>query len=83
MELLSRIKGKNLMIERVEFANISDGQTHTIEWQCDPNGQIEVLLDEQPRVRLRDSSFRYPFKQLSIRNQGGDFAIVSVSLLGN
>ncbi len=83
MELLSRINGKTRVIERVEFDNISDGQTHAIEWRRDPNGQIETLLDEQPLVRVRDSSFRYPFKQLSIRNQGGDFAIGSVTLHGS
>jgi hypothetical protein len=82
MEILSRINGKTRVIERVEFGNISDGQTHAIEWRRDPNGQIEILLDEQPLVRVRDSSFRYPFKQLSIRNQGGDFAIGSVTLHG-
>ena len=83
MELLSRINGKTRVIERIEFGNISDGQTHAIEWRRDPNGQIEVLLDEQPVVKVRDSSFRYPFKQLSIRNQGGDFAIGSVTLHGS
>ncbi|TVO69543.1 hypothetical protein [Sedimenticola selenatireducens] len=83
MELLSRINGKTRVIERVEFDNISDGQTHAIEWRRDPNGQIEVLLDEQLLVRTRDSSFRNPFTQLSIRNQGGDFAIGSVTLHGS
>lgn len=83
LELLSRINGKTRVIDRVEFGNISDGQTHAIEWRRDPNGQIEVLMDEQPLVRARDHSFRHPFTQLSLRNQGGDFAIGSVTLHGS
>lgn len=83
LELLSRINDRTRVIERLEFDNIGDGQTHAIEWRRDPNGQIEILLDERQLVQVRDHSFRYPFKQLSIRNQAGDFAIGSISLYGN
>lgn len=83
LELVSRINDRARVLENLEFDSISDGQSHALEWRRDPNGQIEILLDEKPLVKVRDHSFRHPFTQLSIRNQAGDFAISSVSLYGN
>ncbi|WP_428622936.1 hypothetical protein [Sedimenticola sp.] len=83
LELLSRINGRTRVIESVAMDSIGDGQTHTIEWRRDPNGQTDVLIDEKPLVRVRDHAFRHPFKQLAIRNQAGDFAVGSVILHGN
>ncbi|WP_321528685.1 hypothetical protein [Sedimenticola selenatireducens] len=83
LELVSRINGRTRVIESMEMDNIGDGQTHAIEWRRDPNGRIEVLLDEKELIQVRDHSFRYPFKQLAIRNQAGDFAVGSITLHGN
>lgn len=83
LELVSKVNGKTRTIESMEMDNIDDGQTHAIEWRRDPNGQIQVLLDEKLLFDVRDHSFRHPFKQLSIRNQAGDFAVASIALHGN
>lgn len=83
LELVSRINGRTRVIESVAMDNIDDGQSHAIEWRRDPAGQIQVSLDQNPLVTVRDNSFRYPFRQLSIRNQAGDFAVASITLHGN
>lgn len=82
LELLSRRSGRTSVIDSVDLDDISDGSSHSLEWRRDANGQIEVLLDETQLMRTRDSSFRYPFKQLSIVNRGGDFAVGSIALHG-
>lgn len=82
LELVSRVSGRTRVIENVEMADIGDGETHSLEWRRDPDGKIQVLLDGDPLVEVRDHSFRYPFTQLSIRNQVGDFAVRRVTLQG-
>ena len=82
LELLSRINGRTRVIDRIALDGLSDGGSHTLEWRRDSNGQIEILVDGARQVLARDQSFRYPFRQLSIRNQSGDFAVASVILHG-
>jgi len=82
LELLSRINGRTRVIDRIALDGLSDGRSHTLEWRRDGNGQIEVLVDGARQVLARDQSFRYPFRQLSIRNQAGDFAVGRVLLQG-
>lgn len=82
MELLSRRSGRTSVIDSVDFDDISDGRSHSLEWRRDANGQVEILLDEKQLMRTRDNSFRYPFKQLSIVNRSGDFAVGNIALHG-
>ncbi|MCW8905652.1 MAG: hypothetical protein OQL28_00255, partial [Sedimenticola sp.] len=82
LELLSRINGRTRVIDRIALDGLSDGRSHSLEWRRDDNGQIEVLVDGTQRVRVRDHSFRYPFRQLSILNRAGDFAVGSILLHG-
>lgn len=82
IELLSRRSGRTGVIDRIDIDDISDGNSHQIQWRRDANGQIEVLLDGNSLIKARDHSFRYPFKQFAITNRRGDFAVAGVNLYG-
>lgn len=82
LELHSMLNGRTRVINGVSIDNISDGLSHTLEWRREASGQIEILLDDKSLFQTRDRSFRYPFKHLAITNQGGDFAVSSISLYG-
>lgn len=82
IELLSRRSGRSSVIDRVDIDDISDGNSHQLQWRRDGNGQIEVLLDDKQLIRARDQSFRYPFKQFSVTNRSGDFAVANVTIYG-
>ncbi|WP_135607016.1 hypothetical protein [Solemya velesiana gill symbiont] len=82
LELLSIRSGRSMITDTVEIADLSDGQSHQLEWRRSPDGQIEILLDGEQLSRTRDNSFRYPFKRFAIANQAWDFAVQSVTLYG-
>ncbi|MES9963112.1 MAG: hypothetical protein ABW116_06205 [Candidatus Sedimenticola sp. 20ELBAFRAG] len=82
LELLSIRSGRRMVIDTVDIADLSDGQSHQLEWRRAGSGQIEILLDGSKLSGTRDNSFRYPFKRFAVANQAGDFAVQALTLYG-
>jgi len=82
IELVTLRKGRTQILDSADLGDISDGDTHTLEWRRDPNGNIEVLVDDSSLIKTRDNTFRDSFKWLAVANYSGDFAISSIGLHG-
>ncbi len=82
LELTTRRGGRTSIIERVDLNGFDIRQSHTLEWQHDSYGQIEVSLDGKQLFRIRDRSFRNNFSHLAITNYSGDVAIQGITVYG-
>ena len=62
--------------------DLQDGQTHSFLWTRDTDGQMIVHLDGQPIIKVIDRSYQQPFNGFAIINQGGDYAVQEITILG-
>ena len=61
---------------------LEDGNTHTIEWRRDNEGEMVVLIDDKEVIRTVDRAYDDPFDGFNIVNKGGEFEIKQVSIFG-
>ncbi len=82
LELALLRRGRSQVIKSVQLGDINDGNSHTMEWRRNPNGHIEIIMDDASLIKTQDNTFRDSFRWLSIANHSGDFAISAINLQG-
>ncbi len=82
IELALLRRGRSQIIDSTELDNLNDGNSHTLDWRRDSNGELEVLLDETSLLKARNNTFKNAFRWLSIANHSGDFALSTINLQG-
>lgn len=60
--------------------DLEDGRLHVIDWNRSVSGAMTVSLDGKALIQVTDTRLRDPFDGLAISNQGGDYAIRSISV---
>jgi len=81
LKLLRYQRGTSAVIDIYDTGKLlSDGNSHTINWQRTQNGNMRVSLDGQRIINVRDRSYRDAFSGFVMTNRGGDYAIRSVSI---
>lgn len=65
-----------------QLIDIQDGQDHSFSWTRDANGQMIVRVDNEQVIRVVDRSFQQSFDGFAMINQGGDYAVQEVSIMG-
>jgi len=63
-------------------ANPGDGRPHELVWRQARDGQVEVLLDGEAAIHLRDRAFRDGYKWLELGNLNGELAVRNLRLMG-
>jgi len=81
---LLRISSRgNSTLESSDAAlNLQDGQPHRLRWTRAPGGVMEVSVDGQGLMRVRDQSFKDAFTGFALINAGGDYALRKISIDG-
>ncbi len=74
--------GESILDLYAEPLNLIDGNTHTIRWTRDTQGQMSVSLDGKAVFEVKDRSYRDAFDGLVIENHAGDFAIRQIEVHG-
>jgi len=82
LELALLRRGRSQVINSVQLNDINDGNSHTMEWHRNPNGQIEITMDDTSLIKTQDNTFKDSFRWLSVANHSGDFAISAINLQG-
>ena len=57
-------------------------RTYTAEISRDEFGGMSVALDGKTLVQVGDRSFRDPFSGITMANEGGEFAVREISVMG-
>mgnify|MGYP006306725617 FL=1 len=60
-----------------------DGSPHRLVWRQAADGQVQVLLDDEEAVNLRDRAFRDGYGLLELINRAGELAVRSITVLGS
>ncbi|MDR5892790.1 SEL1-like repeat protein [Halomonas mongoliensis] len=60
--------------------DLEDGRFHRIVWTRDGNGEMQVHVDDQRLMRVRDRGLRDPFQGVLLANQGGDYTLRRIRL---
>ncbi|MBE0489325.1 MAG: peptidoglycan-binding protein [Halomonas sp.] len=55
--------------------DLEDGRFHTIVWTREENGEMQVHVDDQRLLRVRDTELRERFQGFVLANQGGDYTL--------
>lgn len=64
-------------------ATLGDGSPHRLVWRQAADGQVQVLLDDEEAVNLRDRAFRDGYGLLELINRAGELAVRSITVLGS
>ena len=62
--------------------NLEDNYRHRILFVRDESGGMSVSVDGKTLVQVSDRSFRDPFNGLTLVNDGGEFAVREISVMG-
>lgn len=73
-------RGVRVVDSSDRMINLEDGNTHTIDWRRNTDGEMIVLVDGSEVMRTRDGTYSDPFSGLTIINAGGDYAIEMVKI---
>jgi len=63
-------------------ANLGDGSAHRLVWRQAPDGRVQVLVDDEELVNLRDRAFRDGYRFLELINRAGELGVRSIRVLG-
>ncbi|WP_416140439.1 peptidoglycan-binding protein [Halomonas sp. HK25] len=81
LSLLRLIDGNAEVIARLDDTlDLEDGRFHRIVWTRDGNGEMQVHVDDQRLMRVRDRGLRDPFQGVLLANQGGDYTLRRIRL---
>jgi len=81
LSLVRLISGSAEVVARHEGSlDLEDGRFHRIVWQRDENGEMQVHVDDQRLMRVRDRGLRDPFQGFVLANQGGDYTLRRIRL---
>ena len=61
---------------------LEDGKAHVIEWTRDRRGRMVVKIDGSQVMDVTDRRLRDPFDGLAVVNDGGDYALRSLTIDG-
>ncbi len=62
--------------------DIRSGERQKLLWRQGSDGQVEVLMNGEMIMNVRDNAFRDDYRWLELANQSGDFGVRSVRILG-
>jgi len=81
LSLVRLISGSAEVVARHEGSlDLEDGRFHRIVWKRDENGEMQVHVDDQRLMRVRDRGLRDPFQGFVLANQGGDYTLRRIRL---
>lgn len=63
--------------------NLEDNFRHRVEFSRDSDGVMKISVDGGVLFSVTDVSFRDPFAGLTIANEGGDYSLREIIVLGN
>jgi hypothetical protein len=63
-------------------ANLGDGSPHRLVWRQAADGQVQVLVDDEEFMNLRDRAFRDGYGFLELINRAGELGVRSITVLG-
>ncbi len=81
LRLMRVSRGELIMIGSHDGAiDLEDGRLHVIDWNRSVSGAMTVSLDGNVLIQVADTRLRDPFDGFAITNQGGDYAVRTVSV---
>ncbi len=84
MDLYRLRKGQRELVESSRLKAASAiGERYETVWRQAENGQVEVFVNGEEIMNLRDRAFRDDYRWLELVNQSGEFAVRSVRILGS
>lgn len=73
-------RGVRVVDSSDSMINLEDGNTHTIDWRRNTNGEMIVLVDGSEVMRTQDRTYGDSFSGLTVINAGGDYGIEMVKV---
>ncbi len=84
MDLYRLRRGQRELVESSRLKAASAiGERYEIVWRQAENGQVEVFVNGEETMNLRDRAFRDDYSWLELVNQSGEFGVRSVRILGS
>nr|WP_281379207.1 peptidoglycan-binding protein [Halomonas campaniensis] len=81
LSLVRLVSGSAEVVARHEGSlDLEDGRFHRIVWTRDEDGQMQVRVDDQRLLSVRDNGLRDPFQGFVLANQGGDYTLRRIRL---
>jgi len=74
--------GARVLARLDKAVKLEDGYRHLILFSRDESGGMSVSLDGGTLVQTSDKSFRDPSNGIALINDGGDFAVREISVMG-
>ena len=75
--------GVRSIVAHNQALNLEDNFRHRIEINRDTDGGMTVSIDGGRVLSASDRSFRDPFSGITIANDGGDYSIREITVLGD
>ncbi len=83
LSLIRLISGNAEIVARHDGRlDLEDGQLHSIVWNRDESGQMQVHVDGRRLLRVQDNGLRDPFQGFVLANHGGDYTLHRIRLEG-
>ncbi|MDA0230533.1 MAG: hypothetical protein O3B21_10130 [Proteobacteria bacterium] len=74
--------GSRRLASHNQAIKLEDGYRHLILFSRDESGGMSVSMDGKTLVQASDKSFRDPFNGVALINNGGEFAVREISVMG-
>ncbi len=75
--------GLRSIVAHNQALNLEDNFRHRVEFSRDSDGGMKVSIDGGLLLSATDVSFRDPFAGLTIANDGGDYSLREITVLGD
>ena len=75
--------GLRSIVANNQALNLEDNFRHRVEFSRDSDGGMKVSVDGAVLLSATDVSFRDPFSGLTIANDGGDYSLREITVLGD
>jgi hypothetical protein len=81
-EILRLFPGRSTIVQKLDAAiDLEDGNAHSLEWQRDREGHMQVFLDGREILRTIDRGTDF-FDGFTILNGGGDYTFERIEVFG-
>lgn len=83
MDLYRLRRGQRELVNSSRLAaDLGIGERYELLWRQSDNGQVEVFVNGEEAMNLRDKAFRDDYALLELTNLSGDLAVRRVRILG-
>ena len=82
LTLMRNYTSSSTVVATVPSLKLEDQKSHPLEWSRSSSGDMKVTIDGKVLMQVMDRGFKDDFSGFVMSNQGGDYIVKSISMMG-